>query len=225
MTLALQLDPDKVIASGVQRDVFLHPMDPTKLVKVLKPQDRLQRRNNFNGVFDRLLPSTRIRQIRKEYSEYLRIMLQHPEPQFHLPVSHMFGFVTTNLGLGCLTERVMGRDGALGQTLSDKVKSGSLTDEDLGLLNAMIEKIFAYGIRASDLNPKNIVFGRRDLGNGPGDRECVLVDGFGDIHAIPIRSWGRVFNRMGLQDGCKRLAKNTGLDWDADTGTFSKNAP
>ena len=217
----LVLDPSKVLTSGVQRDVFFHPFDRYKLIKVLKPQAQLSRRNNFNGIFDRLFPSTRIRQIRKEYQEYLRIMLQHPEPQFHLPISHMFGFVTTNLGLGCLTERIADQDGALGKTLSKKVKSGTLTDDDVAALNTMIAEIFDNGIRAGDLNASNIVFGHRDFGNGPGEMECVLVDGFGDIHAVPVRSWGRSFNRLGLDDGCRRLAKRTGLRWDKSTRLFS----
>lgn len=224
MTPELHIEQRSVVASGVQRAVYLHPSDPAKLIKLLKPQDQLKRRNSFNGIFDRLFPSTRLRQIRKEYAEYLRIMLQHPEPRFHLPITHMFGFVTTDLGLGCLTEKVTGPDGGLGETLSHKVKAGTLSDGDIALLNTTIGELFTYGIRASDLNPRNFVFGHRDLGNGRGDLECVLVDGFGDIHAVPVRSWGRKLNQIGLDDSCKRLAKNTGLIWNPMERAFSRPA-
>ncbi|MEL6839575.1 MAG: YrbL family protein [Pseudomonadota bacterium] len=222
MTGALILPSSNLVASGVQRAVYLHPTDRTKLVKVLKPDAAQKRRNNFNGVMDRWFPRTRLRQIRKEYTEYLRVMLDHPEPGFRAPMSHMFGFVQTNIGLGCLTERVMAPDGYLGDTLDAKVKQGTLTDADIAQLNDTIARLFEHSIRASDMNPKNFVFGQRDNGTGVGPRECVLVDGFGDIHAIPVRSMAKWSNRIGLADGCKRLARNTGLVWHPKTRHFSR---
>ncbi|EBA13550.1 YrbL family protein [Roseobacter sp. CCS2] len=213
----LHLNPDDQIATGVQRAVFLHPHDSGKLVKVLKDASTMPRRTNFNGVMDRLFPSTRLRQIRKEYQEYLRVMLTHPDPAFHAPISHMFGFATTNLGVGCLTERVMEPDGTLGQTVGAKAKAGTLEDADIALLNDAISRIYGYGIRASDMNPKNFVIGHRKDGSDLGPRECVLVDGFGDIHAIPVRSLSNWTNQLGLDDSCARLAKNTKLQWNAQT--------
>jgi len=221
MPQLLHLDPSDQVASGVQRVVFLHPHDDTKLIKVLKQARDMPVRTNFNGVMDRLMPSTRIRQVRKEYQEYLRIMLRNMAPDFDPPISHMFGFVRTNLGLGCLTERVMNADGSLGTTVGRKAKTDALTPDDLALLNDAIDRLFRYHIRASDLNPKNLVFGHRNNGSGPGPRECVLVDGFGDIHAIPVRSMGKWSNMVGLNDSCKRLAKNTGLHWDPAARLFS----
>lgn len=223
MTTALFLPPENLVAHGVQRAVYLHPHDPTKLIKVLKQAADMPPRTNFNGVMDRWFPSTRMRQIRKEYNEYLRMMLNHPEPDFHAPISHMFGFVTTNVGLGCLTERVMMPDGGLGETLSYKAKNRKLTDADLDLLNDAVGRLFKHNIRASDMNSKNFVFGHRDNGAGPGPMECVLVDGFGDIHAIPVRSIAKWSNRIGLADSCKRLARNRKLIWAPDTRLFSRS--
>ena len=72
------------------------------------------------------------------------------------------------------------------------------------------------------MNPNNFVFGQRDNGTGPGPEECGLVDGFGDIHAIPVRSMARWSNRMGLDDSCKRLAHNAGLRWDPKARQFAR---
>ncbi len=223
MAYALALPQSNLVASGVQRAVYLHPTDRTKLIKVLKNAATMPRRQNFNGVMDRWFPSTRLRQIRKEYAEYQRVMLDHPEPEFRAPMSHMFGFVTTNIGLGCLTERVMQPNGGLGETLSEKIKAGTFSDAHLALLNDTVARLFDYNIRASDMNPSNFVFGQRDNGLGPGPEECVLVDGFGDIHAIPVRSMAKWSNRMGLHDSCKRLARNTGLAWNRATRQFSRS--
>jgi len=221
MAFALALVTQDLVATGVQRAVYLHPLDRTKLIKVLRPATTQPKRNNFNGIMDRLLPSTRLRQIQKEYAEYLRIMLRNPGPDFHTPIAHMFGFTPTTEGLGCVTERVMQPSGAIGETLGAKARNGTLTQHNIDLLNDTIRRIYAYDIRASDMNPNNFVFGQRDNGTGPGDKECVLVDGFGDIHAIPVRSMARWSNRLGLNDSCKRLARNTGLIWDKNTRTFS----
>jgi len=90
------------------------------------------------------------------------------------------------------------------------------------MLNDTVHRIYANDIRASDMNPNNFVFGQRDNGTGPGPEECVLVDGFGDIHAIPVRSMARWSNRMGLDDSCKRLARNTGLRWDPKARQFAR---
>ena len=222
MTTALHILPIHLVASGVQRAVYLHPTDKTKLIKVMKRAADMPLRRNFNGVIDRWFPSTRLRQIRKEYSEYLRIMLQHPEPDFHAPMSHMYGFVSTDLGLGCLTERVMNPDGSLGPTLDALVKGDKLNDTHIALLNDTMTRLYKNNIRASDMNPKNFVFGHRDSGSGLEPLECVLVDGFGDIHAIPVRSMASWSNRLGLDDSCKRLANNTGLTWDPKTRQFSR---
>lgn len=222
MTTPLPLPAQSLVARGAQRAVYLHPHDPTKLVKVLMPDNQRPKRNNFNGVMDRLMPSTRLRQIRKEYSEYLRIMLQNPHNDFHLPLTHMFGFVTTDQGLGCLTERITADNAPLGKTLGAAAKDGTLCLDDIALLNDSIGRIFDYNIRASDMNPSNFVFGQRTSAAGTlGPRECVLVDGFGDTHAIPVRSWGKWANRHGLEDSCKRLAHKTGLHWDSKQRHFS----
>ncbi len=218
---AMVLQSSDIVAKGVQRAVYLHPLDPTKLIKVLRPAITMPRRTNFNGIMDRLLPGTRLRQIRKEYAEYLRVMLNHPEPDFHAPIAHMFGFTPTSEGLGCITERVMQPDGRIGETLGAKAKAGTLAPLHVDLLNDTIARIYANDIRASDMNPNNFVFGQRDNGTGPGPEECVLVDGFGDIHAIPVRSMARWSNRMGLDDSCKRLARNTGLHWDPKARQFA----
>jgi len=217
----LVLNKNDQIASGVQRSVFVHPHDHTKLIKVLKPAEEMPKRRNFNGRMDRLFPSTRLRQIRKEYQEYLRIALATEGSMLHLPISHMFGFVSTNLGLGCLTENVTEPDGSLGKTVGGKAKAGNLTEDDIALLNDAVARIYQLHIRASDMNPKNFVIGHRWTGPDMGPRECVLVDGFGDIHAIPVRSLGRWANRMGLDDSCARLARNTKLGWQKSSRSFT----
>ena len=219
MVPVLNLRADQQIASGTQREIFRHPNDPEKLVKVLRNVALTNGRAPMAAMSERLFPTIRKRWARKEYQEYLRLMLGPWPLPIEPPISHMYGFVQTNLGLACLSDAVL-EDGQLGQTLRQQIADKNLSADDLALFNDTIKRLYHYDIRAGDMTPRNFVFGHRQMGGERGPRECVLVDGFGDIHAIPIRSCGRLFNQFGLDDSCKRLAQRTGLTWDQSTRQF-----
>lgn len=212
MPYTLTLTHQDPIASGSQRWVYPHPRHSKRLIKVLRPVPTTQGRAKLAVTTERLFPKIRRRWAYKEYQEYLRLMLDQTAQVLQPPITHMFGFCTTDKGLGCLTEAVLEGD-TLGRTLADMIKSNSLTASDLSLFNDTIARLYAYNIRAGDMTARNFVFGHRDFAGRQGPRECVLVDGFGDIHAIPVRSWGAWANRLGLDDSCKRLAARTGLHW------------
>ncbi|WP_333712681.1 YrbL family protein [Yoonia sp.] len=216
----LHIDPADCLASGTQREVYRHPDDPTRLIKLLRKMPEAQGRSRMATTGERLFPNLRRRWVRKEYQEYLRMMLRPDSDKIRPPITHMYGFVATTLGLGCLCDAVLDGHGNLGSTLEKKTGDGSLTATDLGLFNDTIRRLYLYDVRVGDMTARNFVFGQRVIGGHKGPRECVLVDGFGDIHAIPIRSWGRMFNRLGLDDSCKRLARKTGLQWSSDTKLF-----
>lgn len=217
----LHLTPGDAIASGTQREIFRHPKDPEKLLKVFRDMPLTQGRTRLATMTEKYSPRIRARWARKEYQEYLRLMLGPWSKPIAPPISHMYGFVQTDLGLACVSDAVL-EDGALGATLKSQIADGALSDPDLALLNDAIARLYHYDIRAGDMTARNFVFGRRQINGDRGDRECVLVDGFGDIHAIPIRSWGRFFNRFGLDDSCKRLAQKTGLTWNQTTRQFHR---
>lgn len=215
--MVLQLDLDQQIASGMQRTIFHHPTDPTKLVKVMRLAEDMPHRKGLNAKLEKMFPALRQRNIRKEYQEYLRLMLDNPQAGFRAPMAHILGFVTTNIGLGCLTEKVTGENGELGETLSNVVKNGRFDARHLTALNDTIARFYLYSIRASDLNGANLVFGYRcQLGEGreTAGFECVVIDGLGDIHAIQIRRMARWSNRLGLDDSFRRLARKNRLVWD-----------
>lgn len=217
----IKLSDQQPIAAGRQRLVFLHPTDKTKLVKVLKSAEKLSKLRTFRSITDRLIPAARIRQIRKEYKEYQRVSANITTSGFACPLAHMFGFVTTDMGIGSLTERVVEVDGVLGKTIKNHLQSGTFTAQDVSYLNDTIKRIYANHVRASDLNAGNFVIGHRYVDGQLGPRECVLVDGFGDIHAIPIRSMSRTINRNSLDESCARLAQSTKLNLDTKTHQFS----
>ena len=216
----LRFKKTDLVAEGSHRKVYRHPAVTTMLVKVLRSVPQTKQRAKLAIWAEAKFPGFRRRSARKEYQEYLRLMLQARRKDFHPPITHMYGFEMTTNGLGCLTEAVLDGD-ELGPTLAELIRDDALTPEDLTLFNDTIRRLYSYDIRAGDMTPRNFVFGQRDYAGEMGPRECVLVDGFGDIHAIPIRSMGRWFNRMGMDDNCRRLAQRTGLNWDPKTRQFS----
>jgi len=220
MSTVVSLENTAELTGGTQRRVFLHPHDSTKIIKVLRPMPLRKGRSWLASWAERNVPAFRHRWTRKEYGEYLRLMLRKDAGLKDPPIAHMYGFVRTSEGLGCMSDAVMEGD-LLGPTLQDKIINRTLSPDDLALFNDSIQRLYYFDIRAGDMTARNFVFGHRNYGAGAGLRECVLVDGFGDIHAIPIRSAGRFLNRFGLDDGCTRLAKRTGLSWDKSTKLFS----
>ena len=203
------------IASGVERDVYRHPADPQKILKVMRGQDGKNTRFTFRDITTRLSPNVRLRLIRKEHDEYVRLRLRYPDAG--LPVTHHYGFAQTDKGLATVSEGVWQADGSIGQTLRQRIKDGSFDDADLAALNHLIGQFYDLGIRAGDMKPHNLVFGHRG-----GEYECVLVDGLGDIHALPVRSLGDWANRLGLDDSCKIIAERTGLTWTRQTRQFTR---
>lgn len=217
----LMLQPSDIVARGGHCDVYAHPLDRNRLIKVMKSPEDLQRTQSVRRRVKTWLPGMRSRQTRKQYIEYLNVMLDHPGPVFDLPITQMLGFVRTGFGLGYVTEKVMRSDGQLGETLQDLLATDRLGQTHLDLLNDAISRIHALGIRVGDLGARNFVFGRRDDGSGVGARECVLVDGYGDIRIIPVRAVSRWLNRRELDKRCKKLARRTGLRWNGTDRRFS----
>lgn len=222
MTDAVTLKKKFKVASGKQRSVYLHPTDESKLIKVLRRNASTTGRSRFNLLTENWFPNLRLRNIRKEYLEYLRVMLSNQQPDFQPPISHMYGFVSTSKGLGCLTEKIVGEDGRLADTLRTLLTEDRFSNKHLELFNQTVERLYQLNIRASDLTPRNFVFGHRLQGGTLGPLECVVVDGFGDIYAIPIRSLSRWTNNIGLDDSFKRLARNRPIVWNRNTRQFSR---
>lgn len=161
MSVIFQLNDTDCVAQGMQRTVFLHPTDPHKLIKVLRDTPQTKGRSRFGNLAEKYLPHARTRHIREEYMEYLRLMLANQSPTFRPPITHMYGFEATQIGLGCITERVADTDGNISPTLHQMITDGTFDGTALEVFNDTVARIYRHDIRASDLIAKNFVFGHR----------------------------------------------------------------
>lgn len=213
----IELSPGDKVDEGGERVVFVHPDDPTRLIKVIKPRYKEEfYRWTFGHLSQRYIPSARWRPTVKQYHEYQRLMLNRQyDVDFQLPIAHLYGFVKTTLGLGCITERVTAPDGSNGPTLAKLADRGLITQDRLDEVNAFIKTLYDISICVGDVGPKNFVYGNRHIGpkSAVSAPSWVLVDGFGDKFAITIRTYSRTVRSLGIDDEFKRRAPPKGLIW------------
>jgi len=207
----LKLSGETPFAMGGERAVYLDPTNPERLIKVLLPKTAQNKGNLTRSFFTRFASDGhRMFLLKQEYREYLRVILQHMDGGIHLPIAHMYGFVETDLGMGCATERVHGLGSEPARNWK-AITSGDVTDRDVDVLSDFCRRMLQFGVRASDFKSSNVVLGHRTVFGEVGPYEAVLIDGYGDTHLVPVRSWSAVANRNALRKRIQRLGAKAGL--------------
>lgn len=197
------------VARGAERWVYLHPVREDRVLKVIIPL--AQRKRNpraLRSLTTRYFPSVLCRSTLAEQKEQARVLCAWRDAWGRAPFALHFGFVPTSLGWAAVAQRISRPDGALGPNLQQLAQSGGIDARLVELLNDTVDRILRAGLRASDLSAKNLVLGSRG-----GAEEVVLVDGFGDVHAVPIRTWSRRANRTALRHKFRHSAARLGLVW------------
>jgi len=195
----LLLSTAEPIAVGHLRSVYQHPVHANELVKVMRA-DALAKRWNAPGRWHKRLPRTR------HFVQYLRelkefIVARARAPEVDVPIARMIGVVDTDLGLGLVSEKVVGVDGALAPTLAALYSRRGFTPEIDGALAAFLAGLLDGNVIVGDMHAWNIVYGSDSRG-GP---RLVMIDGFGEKHAIPISSMSRAVNRYRTKRLYKRM--------------------
>ncbi|SHH04724.1 PhoP regulatory network protein YrbL [Cognatiyoonia sediminum] len=218
----ITLNKNKLVAEGVERRIYVHPNDPTRLIKIPKiKSDDHYKRWTFGDLTKRFFPSTRTRSITKQHEEYQRQLRESQQSAASLPVSLFYGFAPTNLGTGEIFERVTNDSGENAPTLRDVHDQG---DFDINKLNTFVEHLYSLAICVSDLNPANFVYGYRhtEAGQKSPNKSWVLIDGYGDRFAIPIRTLNATTRRYSIDDAFKRSRKLPNLEWNAKERRFQR---
>lgn len=177
------------LAVGHLRCVYQHPLHDAALIKVMRA-DAVATRWNAPGRWHKRLPRTR------HYVGYLRELKEYigaraRSPQIDVPIARMIGIVETDLGLGLVSEKVVDADGALAPTLAAVYEKAGLTPALHDALDAFLRGLLDANVIVGDMHAWNIVLGSDSRG-GP---HLVMIDGFGEKHAIPVSSMSRAINR------------------------------
>lgn len=204
----------KPLATGTHRVVY--DMGHGLVIKVMLSStpapEKLLKRLKFR--IRRLSRYGEHRFLFREYNQYIRVQLSAQQHAGVLPVAEVRGLIQTDLGLGMIAEKLTAAEGSLAPQVYQLYKSGKL-DALLPLLDDFANCPYEWDVVANDINAGNIVLADRD-----GVQQFVLVDGLGDSHFIPVRSWFSRFNRRSLDKRFDRMARFCGLEWDRKNRRF-----
>lgn len=188
------------LAVGRQRQVFEDPRCAEQLIKVMRAQ-AIETRWGASARWYKQLPRTR------HYTGYARELKEFiaSEARFNgcnAPIARMIGVVETDLGLGLVSEKVRGPNGGLAPTLAGyyerELGFSAAIERDLA---AFLDGLLGCEVIIGDMHAWNIVYGSDSRG-GP---RFVLVDGFGEKHAIPFTSMSRRINARNTRKLYRRM--------------------
>jgi len=100
------------------------------------------------------------------------------------------------------------------------IAGGDVTQRDVDALSDFCRRMLQFGVRSSDLTSSNVVLGHRTVFGEVGPYEAVLIDGYGDTHLVPVRTWSTVANQSALRKRIQRLGVKAGLTWDIEKQSF-----
>jgi hypothetical protein len=197
----LRLSGTEPIAVGHLRSVYQHPHRASELIKVMRA-DAIEKRWNAPNRWAKRLPRAR------HYVQYLRelkefVVARARAPDIDVPIARMLGVVDTDLGLGLVSEKVVDANGALAPTLADVYAKRGFTPELDAALAKFSADLLAANTIVGDMHAWNIVYGSDSRG-GP---RLVMIDGFGEKHAIPVSSVSRAINRYRTKRLLKRMVE------------------
>lgn len=196
----LKVSGKKWLAKGEQRLVFAHPDDRRLVLKVQ---------------YDREGQASATRHVRREkrvFRQFEYRLKTEPNP----PIVKFFGTVVTDLGPADVFEALYGPKGVnLAPTLRYFFHVGEFNAVKLQHLNVFIRKLDNWGVPVTDMNAGNFVFSQRK-----GQRQFVMVDGFGDYRLLPIARWSSRVRKERIAWGCRAIAHEGSLHWDEHARQF-----
>jgi PhoP regulatory network protein YrbL len=184
------------LAVGHLRYVFQHPLNGNELIKVLRADAIEARGKKWHK---RLARTLHYVGYVRELKEYLAARARGGDAE--PPIARMIGLVETDLGLGLISEKVVAPDGTLAPTLAAMYEKRGFTPELNRELDTFLAGLIAGNVIVGDMHAWNIVYGTDSRG-GP---RFVMIDGFGEKHAIPISSMSRTINRYRTKRRYRRM--------------------
>lgn len=185
----LAIDQSKLIATGKWRNVYLHPEDETKVLKVYR-EGRTPAARRARHWYWRVLPLSRFDANAKDVRQYRRVARKAPGMlDFICP---LFGYAETTRGRALVAGHVRDDDGRTSETLRTYVLNNGFA-KIAPALDGLFESLAAHHITVEDPTANNIL-----VRQGSGGPVLVIVDGLGDPTVIPYKTVSRRLNRRKL---------------------------
>ncbi|MGD9294460.1 MAG: YrbL family protein [Roseobacter sp.] len=208
------------VARGRNRDIYFLPSglvgqaEPL-ILKVPRYSDRNRRQGFLKRAVYRLWPGSQRRVISNEARYAQKLATRLKSHSVKVPIPAFCGFVRTSGGPGALWEAVCNAHGAVAPTLANIAMAGQI-QAMAEPLNRFARTCYALNLVAPDINDRNLAVRGENA-----SAELVLVDGFGDHRVISLREIWPARNIRCLDDRFRKVARKTGLTYDAGTRRFS----
>lgn len=198
----LSLKDSSPIAKGGLRLVFPYPGDPSRLVKVMRPDKVASRYGDEGGTwFRRNRRHGEYILFVREIREYIAAYASHGRS---LPfVQRIRGLVETDLGLGLVLDAARDREGNLAPTLAKVIFSGGFDREAEEALATFLREMQECDVVFADLHERNLVYAAGE----DGKLRFVMIDGLGSSTILPLKSWFPSLNRRSKAKRIERLRK------------------
>ncbi|WP_102959906.1 YrbL family protein [Mangrovicella endophytica] len=185
-------------ASGGINDVYLHPNDDSLLIKVTR--DHAVARAAKKSAFF-YGPERRYRHL-KNFLRPLReqVALRAATGCGSAHLETLIGLTETDLGIGLIVKAET-RDGRLAPTLDGLLKSSTFDAAMREELDRFCAWVVESPIVLNDLRARNLVYVDDPSGGG----RFVMIDGYGETGAIPMKSWLGWLNRRSKRRDVARL--------------------
>ena len=206
----------KQVAAGGERYVYRSDKFPNLLFKKQKlVSERNLKPYDMKSFLLKNVPSFNSFIVRKEYRAYVDALTKNEKISNDFPITRLFGFVSVGSDLLQVVENVITPGREIGPTLGQLLNDKTFDAELLMALNKFARDLRDSQIRTNDVNANNIVLGT----NRDGQLRFVLVDGFGDIHLLPVRTYFSFARRRHLIRLFSKLGKNA-LAFDTKSFQF-----
>ncbi|MBX3740899.1 MAG: hypothetical protein KF712_07910 [Akkermansiaceae bacterium] len=198
----LSLKDSSPIAKGGLRLVFPYPGDPSRLVKVMRPDKVASRYGDEGGTwFRRNRRHGEYILFVREIREYIAAYASHGRS---LPfVQRIRGMVETDLGLGLVLDAARDREGNLAPTLAKVIFNGAFNREAEEALATFLREMLECDVVFADLHERNLVHAAGE----DGKLRFVMIDGLGESNLLPLKSWFPSLNRSSKRKRIERLEK------------------
>lgn len=191
----LQIGHLEPFGVGGRRSCYVHPLDPSKCIKVLRTDERRTRR----------LKKTKVPQaFRREYdnNEHERLIIVGLAKRLgdclpeHLP--QCYGYESTDLGPGLVLDLVRDTDGKIGRSLRELFTAGHHPDEFKEAFDEFGQFLLKHRVLTRNLHDHNLIASAQEDGSW----KLYLIDGLGDPAWLPLARWFPAIAKKKIQ---KRL--------------------
>ena len=205
---------------GGERVVYTSTHYPDIVFKQQKPRKtRRLKRFALKSVFLKHWPGYANLAVVLEHNTYLDLCLNNPRVLEALPIANIYGFVSSDIGLLQMSEKITLDGVRLGPSLAKLSQQGTFSEEDAVALSTFASRLLYSNMPAHDLSGRNIVKGR----DANGGIRFALIDGLGDKKLIPVRKYSRKARHTHLVRSFLRLGA-AGLVFDPETFVFTATA-